>query len=125
MERSRTKLLDFFRDLQQERRRLLRRLTQEHEIAMGSVSLVNRTCGNPNCHCVQGPGHPQVLFLFKDKKAGKRRCKLIRKADEHRMLRAGKRYRKFREDMKRLRAIDRQEKQILMALAEGRAIRYK
>ena len=125
MKKSRTKLLEFLRDLQQERRRLLRRLTQEQEIAMGSVSLVNRTCGNPTCHCVHGPGHPQVLFLFKDKETGQRRCKLIRKADEHRMLSAGKRYRKFREDMKRLRAMDKQEKQILMALAEGRAIRYK
>ena len=125
MDKSRTKLLAFFQNLQQERRRLLRHLTQEHEIAMGSVSGVNRTCGNPRCHCAQGPGHPQVLFLFTDKKTGQRKCKLIRRADESRMLRAGKRYKKFREDMMRLRAIDKEEKQILMALAEGRAIHYK
>lgn len=41
------------------------------------------------------------------------------------MLRAGQHYRQFREDMKRLRAIDREEKQILMALKEVRAIHYK
>ena len=125
MKKSRTKLLDFFRDLQQERRRLLRRLTREHEMAMGSVSRVKRKCGNPRCHCVQGPSHPQVLFLFRDKETGQRRCKLIRRTDEQRMLRAGKRYKDFREDMKRLRTIDKQEKQILMALAEKRAIHYE
>ena len=125
MKKSKTKWLDFLRDLQQERRRLLRRLTQEHEIAMGSVSRVNRRCGNPRCHCVQGPSHPQVLFLFTDKETGQRRCKLIRRTDEQRMLRAGKRHKDFREDMKRLRAIDKKEKQILMALAEARAIQYE
>ena len=41
------------------------------------------------------------------------------------MLRAGQRYREFREDMKAIRAIDQEEKQILMALARERAIRYK
>jgi hypothetical protein len=41
------------------------------------------------------------------------------------MLRAGERYREFREDIKRLRAIDLEEKRILWALAEARAIRYE
>ena len=114
-----------FQDLQQERRHLLRRLTKEHEIAMGSVSLVYRKCGNPRCHCVQGPTHPQVLFLYTDKKTEQRRCKLIRRADEKRMLQAGERYKEFRKDMMRLRAIDKQEKQILMALAESRSVQYE
>lgn len=113
------------RKLQEERRRLLRRLTQKHELAMGTVSSIRRKCGNPNCHCAKGPGHPQVLFLFNDLETGQRRCKYIRKEDESRMLRAGKRYREFREAMKRLRAIDNQEKQILMALAKKKAIHYE
>jgi hypothetical protein len=41
------------------------------------------------------------------------------------MLRAGERYREFREDLKQLRAIDLEEKRILVALAEVRAIHYK
>jgi hypothetical protein len=40
------------------------------------------------------------------------------------MHKAGERYRKFREDIKQLRAIDFEEKQILMALAGKKAIRY-
>lgn len=125
MAKSRKKLLAVLRQLHQERRRLIRRLTREHDLAIGTVSVVTRKCGNPRCHCVQGPGHPQTLFLFKDHEMGRRRCKLIRRADESRMLKAGERYREFREDLKRLRAIDLEEKQILMALAEVRAIRYE
>jgi hypothetical protein len=125
MKMSRTKLLACLHQLHQERHRLVRRLKQEHELAIGTVSVVNRKCGNPRCHCVEGPGHPQTLFLFKDAKEDRRRCKLVRRADEPRMLRAGERYREFREDLKQLRAIDLEEKRILMALAEARAIRYE
>ncbi len=85
---SRTKLLAALQKLHQERRRLLRRLTKEHELAVGSVSRVDRKCGNPTCRCAHGDGHPQVQFLFKDDE-GWRRCKLVRKADEKRVLRAG------------------------------------
>ena len=125
MGKSRIKLLASLHLLHQERRHLIRRLKREHELAIGTVSMVSRKCGNPSCHCAEGPGHPQTLFLFKDEKTGRRRCKLIRRADEANMQRAGERYREFREDMKRLRAIDFKEKQILMALAEERAIHYK
>ncbi len=125
MAMSRAKLLASLRPLHQERRRLIRRLQREHKLAMGTVSVVNRKCGSPRCHCVDGPGHPQTLFLFKDEKQGRRRCKLVRRADEAWMLRAGKHYREFREDLRQLRAIDLEEKQILMALAELRAIRYE
>lgn len=125
MEMSIEDLQDSLRKLQQERHHLLRCLTREHELAIGTVSMIRRKCGNPNCHCAKGPGHPQVLFLFRDTNTGQRRCKYVRKDDESRMLRAGEHYREFRKALKRLRAIDKQEKQILMALAEKRAIHYE
>jgi hypothetical protein len=113
MKKSRTKLFAALHQLHQERRRLVHRLKREREFAIGTVSVVNRKCGNPNCRCVEGPGHPQTLFLFKDEKTGRRKCKLVRRADE------------VRDDMKKLRAIDLEEKRILMALAEERAIHYE
>jgi hypothetical protein len=111
--------------LQQERRNLLRRLTKEHELAVGTVSEVYRKCGNPRCHCANGPGHRQILFLFKDEDDQRRRCKLVRRADEQRLLRAGEAYRQFRADLQRLRAIEKEEIQILMAILSARAIRYE
>ena len=125
MKPSRKKLLASLGQLHQERRTLIRRLKRESELALGTVALVNRKCGSPSCHCAEGTGHPQTLFLFKDEKTGPRRCKLVRRADEARMHRAGERYRQFRQAMQRLRAIDSEEKRILMALAERRAIRYE
>jgi len=124
MGQSRGKLLATLKRLHQERQRLVRRLTGGQVLAIGTVATMSRKCGNPSCHCVEGPGHLQTLFLFKDEKQGRRRCKLVRRADEARMLRAGQGYRQFREDMKQLRAIDREEKRILLALAEERAIHY-
>lgn len=125
MGQSREKLLARLSRLHAERRYLLRRLKGKGELAIGTVSRIRRKCGNPRCHCTEGASHLQTVFLFKDVKAGCRRCKLVRRADEARMLRAGKRYRGFRVDMKRLRAIDIEEKRILVALAEERAIRYE
>ncbi len=112
------------RRVHDERRALLRRLTRRGELARGSVSIVRRKCGKPDCHCAEGPGHPQTLFLFQGDD-GRRRCKLIRKADADRWLRAGQRYRDFRADLKELRAINRREEQILVALMESRAIHYE
>lgn len=125
MAESRARLLSSLRQLALERRRLIRRLTKDHELAVGTVSVVHRPCGNPGCHCARGPGHPQTLFLFKDTKLGRRRCKLVRRADEDRLLLAGQRYREFREDLQHLRAVDRREKEILRALLEARAIHYE
>ena len=125
MTKSRRKLLDSHHELQKQRKRLLRRLTQDQEMAIGTVSEVYRKCGNARCRCAKGEAHLQTIFLFNDEKQGRRRCKLVRRADEARLLKAEKRYREFRQDLKQLRAIDKQEKQILMALAKQRGIRYK
>ncbi len=120
---SRKYLLSQLRRLQQERGRIIRRLSRAEELAVGSVSPVHRKCGNPRCRCARGKGHAQVIFLFKDER-GRRRCKLIRRADEKRMLKAGDRYRLFRADLKQLGAIENQIRQILVAIMEERATLY-
>ena len=124
MQKSRKKVQILLGELLKERKRLLRRLSQGHELAIGTVSVVLRKCGNPGCRCVRGHRHPQTLFLFKDEE-GRRRCKLVRRADEVRLQEAGELYRDFRRGLKRLRAIDRQEKLILMAHLKRRALRYE
>jgi hypothetical protein len=110
--------------LQRERRRLIRLLTSSHELAVGSVARVRRKCGNPRCGCLAGQGHPQTIFLYTDDQ-GRRRCKLIRRADEAWMHKAGDRYRKWRKALNRLRAIENRQRQILLAEIKGRAIFYE
>lgn len=120
---STTKLHRTLNRLQQEHRKLLKYLTGKHELAIGSVSKMRRRCGNPRCHCRQGKGHLQVIFLFNDSRRC-RRCKLIRRADENRMLQAANRYRQTRSHLRKLRAIQNRQRQILLALINKRGIRY-
>ncbi len=109
--------------IQLQRRALLRRLAHLPEVAIGSVSVVRRKCGNPNCHCARDAGHPQTLFLFQGDD-GRRRCKLIRQADSDRLLRAGDHYREFRANLRTLRALNQREAQILGTLLQQKAIHY-
>ena len=110
--------------LERERRRLIRFLTSPHELAVGSVARVRRKCGNPRCNCLSGQGHPQTIFLFKDSK-GRRRCKLVRRADEARMHKAGDRYRNWRKALNRLRAVENRQRQILVAEIKNKAVFYE
>jgi len=112
------------RNCEQQRRRILRRLLSEKELAVGTVSWVDRTCGKPGCHCAQGTGHRQMQFLFKDA-SGRRRCRLVRKMDHKRMTQASGRYRTFREGLRELRTIEKEESKILVALRRARQLTYK
>lgn len=124
MAQSSTRLYGSLRRLHDERRRLLRLLRRGDELAIGTVSVVRRKCGNSSCHCAQGAGHPQTLFLFKGDD-GRRHCKLVRRQDEDRLQRAGRSYREFRDALRRLRAINQREERVLVALIKRRALRYE
>ena len=110
--------------LQRERSRLIRLLTFPSELAVGSVARVQRKCGNPLCGCREAQGHPQTIFLYKDDQR-RRHCKLVRRADEDRMQKAGARYRKWRKAFNRLCAIENRQKQILVAEIKKKAICYE
>jgi len=121
---SSTRLRVALRRLHRERGRLLRLLRRADELAIGTVSVVRRKCGKSGCHCAEGAAHPQTLFLFKGKD-GRRHCKLVRRQDEERLLRAGGSYREFRDALRQLRAINQREERILVALMKLRALQYK
>ena len=121
---SSTRLRASLRRLHAERRRLLRRLQRDEQLAIGTVSVVHRKCGKSGCHCAQGAGHPQTLFLFTGEDR-RRHCKLVRREDEPRLQRAGQYYREFRLALRRLRTINQREEQILVALMNRRALHYQ
>jgi hypothetical protein len=121
---STSRLLRKLRSLEARRRALLRRLSGTEELAVGTLSWVDRRCGRPSCHCARGPGHRQAQFLFADAQ-GRRRCKLIRKADEDRLQEAHQRYRHFRAGLRELAAIPKQEHALLMDLMRARGLHYE
>ena len=65
-----------------------------------------------------------MYFLFADA-SGRRRCKLVRKADEARLEQANQRYRAFREDLRQLAAIQNRERALLMAWMRKRGLSYE
>ena len=121
---SSTKLRSQLRALDTRRRALLRRTIRSDELAVGTVSWVERKCGRAGCHCAEGSGHRQLQFLFADA-GGTRRCKLIRKADEERLLQANEHYRAVRDDLRELVAIQKREHALLMALTRTRGLNYE
>lgn len=117
-------ILSQLQTLQRRRRAVLGRLLHTDELAVGTVSWVERRCGRPGCHCAQGSGHRQLQFLFADAD-GRRRCKVIRRTDEARLEEANQRYRAYRQDLRELAAIQKRERQLLMALVHARELAYE
>jgi len=106
------------------RKDLVKDLMSNDDLAVGSVSTVRRKCGKPNCHCAEGEGHLQTLFLFKGED-GQRQCKLVRNEDCEEMTEAGEKYRKFRSDLRKLRAIEKEEYAVLLEIMNARAVKYE
>ena len=121
---STVKLERTLRTLAARRRVLLRHLAGTEELAVGTVSWVDRRCGRPGCHCARGPGHRQAQFLFADP-WGRRRCKLVRKADQRRLEEANQRYRLFRAGLRELAAIHKHEHALLTELMRTRGLSYE
>jgi uncharacterized protein DUF6788 len=50
--------------LRQRKYTLLRRFQIPADALPGSLALIHRRCGRPNCHCAGGEGHPLWLLTF-------------------------------------------------------------
>jgi hypothetical protein len=50
--------------LRQRKYALLRRFQIPADALPGSLAVIHRRCGKPNCHCARGEGHPLWLLTF-------------------------------------------------------------
>jgi hypothetical protein len=80
-------------------------------LIVGSVCDVLRRCGNPACHCAKAPAHRQTLLLYGE--GGRRTSKFIRQRDVQWVRRAWRRYRRFKEALRELRALHSSELRFL------------
>lgn len=125
MDKSIAKLKKSLAHIQKEREDLHRSILQDQEMAIGSVSVVEGTCGKSTCHCASGKtGHPQTIFLFKGPD-GRRRCKHVRQDDSHQLMAAHKNYADFRNNLRELRHLSQQEQAVGMAIRKERSLIYK
>jgi hypothetical protein len=125
MAKSITKSKKSLARIQKERDVLHRLILADRELAIGSVSVVEGTCGKSTCHCASGDtGHPQTIFLYKGSD-GRRRCKHVRQEDSHKLLAAHKSYADFRNNLRELRHLSQQEQAVGVAIRKERALIYK
>jgi hypothetical protein len=110
------------RKLERERSRLLDQLLRPEPLLPGSLSLVQRTCGKPRCHCADKPAHP--VWVLITRRAGKPRCQVVRKADVEEVRKRVELYRRFRATLRRLRTIEKDERALLTGVMDRRATEY-
>lgn len=102
--KSRARVVRRLRELESQRAVVVDELAQTDALIIGSLSLVQRRCGKPSCHCADRPGHPQAILMSVED--GRRRCQLIRRADLGTVRPAVERYRSFRAGLRLLSTLD-------------------
>jgi len=118
-----TTIIAHLRRLERQRTALLDGLLTPSSLLKGSLSLVNRTCGKSNCHCARGSGHP--VWVLATSRDGQPRRQVVRKADLEQVKQKVTEYQQFKDAMRRLEAIDQEEKQLLKGLLEKRHVAYE
>lgn len=122
----RKKILKTTRQLQAleaQRARLIHALTRPEPHLVGSLSLVNRTCGKPTCHCATKPGH--AVWTLATTRDGRRRCQVVRLDDVEEIRQRVAAYKDFKQRLAELEAIANDEKEILRGLMEKRHVPYE
>src|SRR5665213_1416973 len=103
MRKSTEKTSPSLKKLWQHRDELLRILTADHPVLIGTVTDTLRRCGNPACHCAEKPSHLQTLLQFK--KDGHYVCRFVRQENAQAVHQAAQLYRDWREAMRQFQAL--------------------
>lgn len=123
MRKSTGKARESLKELWRRREELLRILLAEEPLLVGSVYDTLRRCGNPTCRCAERPTHRQTLLIFT--KAGRRRCRFVRKDQAPSFHEAAGRYRLCRKALRAFRTLQNRERGLLMVQILKRAIAMK
>lgn len=116
-------ILRKIRRLQEQRARILQGLLVADPLLRGSLSLVRRTCGKPNCHCATEPSHE--AWVLATSQRGRRRCQVVRQDDVVDVQRRLATYKDYRQALRALEAIYQEEKRLLRGLMEERNVPYE
>ena len=109
--------------LENQRARLIEVLTRPEPLLIGSLSLVNRTCGKSTCHCATKPGH--AVWTLATTRDRQRRCQVVRLDDVDEVRQRVAAYKGVKQRLRELEAIENEEKEILRGLMEKRNLTYE
>ncbi|MEW5946050.1 MAG: DUF6788 family protein [bacterium] len=102
---------------------LISEVADDAPLIMGSMSRVMRTCGKSNCRCSEKPCHECDILMTSVR--GGRKCQVIRRSDVPQVAEKVRRYRRFREVLKRLQSIDKRKYSLLKGIMKSRSEVYK
>lgn len=94
--------------LKQRRRRLLRQVPDLERLLRGSLVERYKKCGKPGCHCLHSRGHGPASYLSVTLGPGKTRSYYVREEQRRRLERYLGNYRKLREVVGAIIAINRE-----------------
>lgn len=114
--------LQALRRLERRRARLMESLLVSTPLVRGSVTHTHQRCGTPGCRCATKPSHP--VWRLATSRDGLKRCQLIRQADVEEVRELVARYRDFRDGLRELEAMHKEEKELLRGLMEIRDVGY-
>ena len=110
------------RRLERQRALVIDRLLDKTPLLRASFSHVLQRCGKSACRCARKPAHP--VWRLASSKNGRQRCQLVRKDDVDWVAEYVERYKGFRQDLRALDAIQKEEKALLRGLMEIRSAEY-
>lgn len=112
-----SRLRQQLRRLAERRMELIRVLLGTGAFIRGSVGRRSRVCGRPNCRCTRGELHQSVYLSVAVE--GRTRQVHVPAGDELKVAQGVERYRKWHQLLRRLAALDSEEKDLIEALARA------
>ena len=116
-------LAESIKTIEKKRREILKALTADSEVIVGSITQTKGRCGKPNCACFDKPSHEITLLLTVEN--GKNKSQLIRKGDVKKMVALWQKYKTLKEMIKRLQECNQEEIEMLYKLIRCRNKSYK
>ena len=116
------KARDKLRSTQTERKRLLSIFYHDEKLIAGSYAEVLIRCGKPTCHCYEHGGH--FATRLSRWVNGKLKTKIVRVADRGWVKSASDRYKAHKNALKKLRALQKDELEILNRIVKMKTIDY-
>ena len=111
------------RRIERQRALVIDRMLDKTPLLRASLSHVLQRCGTSTCRCAEKPSHP--VWRLASSKNGRQRCQLVRKDDVDWVAEYVNRYKDFRQDLRTLDAIQKEEKALLRGLMEIRGTQYE
>jgi hypothetical protein len=94
--------------LQKRRRRLVKQVPDLERLLRGSLVERYKKCGKPGCHCVHSKGHGPALYLSVTLAPGQTRSYYVPEEQRRRIERYLGNYRKLRDVVEEITAINRE-----------------